>query len=98
MWKRKIAIGLDRPSKPRDRLLVTSDVVLRHSRISHPCVRHRITRAEAHRLDNVSLGFFGATDKNLANADKGIRVGEISIQRQRVLAFGDALHSALCAY
>ena len=62
---RIISVGLDRPSKPRDRLLPTAEVELRNARVSHPDVSHRIARTEAQGLGNVSLCFFGATDKNL---------------------------------
>ena len=65
---------------------------------SHPDVSQRIARTEAQGLANVSLGFFGATDKNLTKSDKGMGVGEISIQRQRMFTFGDALCRALGAY
>ena len=68
---RIISIGLDRPPKPRDRLLPTAEVVLRQARISHPAVSHRIARTEAQGLANVSLRFFGATDKNLTKSDIG---------------------------
>ena len=95
---RIISVGLDRPSKPRDRLLPTAEVVLRKARVSHPDVSHRIARTEAQGLGNVSLGFFGATDKNLSKSDSGMGAGEISIQRQRMFAFGDALRSALGEY
>ena len=98
MGMRIISVGLDRPSKPRDRLLLTAEVVLRHARESHPGVSHRIARAEAQGLDNVSLCFFGATDENLAKPDSGMGVGEISIQRQRMFTFGDALRGALGVY
>ena len=46
----------------------------------------------------MSLCFFGATDENLAKSDSGMGVGEISIQRQRMFTFGDALRGALGAY
>ena len=46
----------------------------------------------------MSLGFFGATDENLAKSDNGMGVGEISIQRQRMFTFGDALRGALGEY
>ena len=39
----------------------------------------------------MSLCFFGATDENLTKSDSGMGVGEISIQLQRMLTFGDAL-------
>ena len=63
--------------------------------ISHPGVSRRIARTEAQGLGNVSLGFFGATDKNLAKSDKGMGAGKISIQRQRMFTFGDALAARL---
>ena len=66
--------------------------------IRHPDVSQRIARAEAQGLNNVSLCFFGATDINLAISDNGMGVGKISIQRQRMFAFGDALCRALCQY
>ena len=43
----------------------------------------------------MSLCFFGATDTNLTTSDRGMGVGEISIQRQRMFTFGDALRGAL---
>ena len=42
----------------------------------------------------MSLRFFGATDKNLAKSDIGVGAGKISIQRQRMFTFGDALWGA----
>ena len=42
----------------------------------------------------MSLRFFGAADKNLSKSDSGMGAGEISIQRQRMFTFGDALHGA----
>ena len=56
----------------------------------HPAVGQRIPRTEAQRLDNMSLGFFGTTDKSLSKSDNGMGDGEISIQRQGVFTFGDA--------
>ena len=66
--------------------------------MSHPDVSQRIARTEAQGLGNVSLCFFGATDENLAKSDNGMGAGEISIQRQRMFTFGDALRSALGEY
>ena len=42
--RRKISIGLDRPSTPRDRLLVTSEVELRQAHHIHPDISRRIAR------------------------------------------------------
>jgi hypothetical protein len=92
------SIGLDRPSTPRDRLLVTAKVELRHARVSHPDISHRIAQTEAQGLNNVSLCFFGATYKNLTQSNSEMGAGEISIQLQRVLTFDDALCRALGPY
>ena len=92
------SIGLDRPSTPRDRLLVTADVELRQACDTHPDMSRRIARTEAQGLTDVSLCFFGATDTNLTRSDNGMGAGEISIQRQRMFTFGDALRSALGHY
>lgn len=64
---RIISIGLDRPSAPCDRLLPTAEGVLRQALVSQRDISRRIARAETKDLANVSLGFFGATDKYLAN-------------------------------
>ena len=42
----------------------------------------------------MGLGFFGAADENLAQADNGMGAGEISIERQRMFTFSDALSGA----
>ena len=78
--KRVISVGLNRPSKPRDRLLVTAEMDLREAREIHPGVSRHIARTEAQGLGNVSLRFFGATDENLTVSDKGMGVREISIE------------------
>ena len=93
-----ISVGLDRPPKPRDRLLPRPRWFFAMPALSHPDVSHRIARTEAEGLGNVSLCFFGATDKNLTQSDNGMGVGEISIQRQRMFTFGDALCGALGRY
>ena len=95
---RKISVGLDRPSKPRDRLLPTAELALRYACVSHATVSHRIAWTKPQGLSNVCLCFFGATDKSLTKSDKGMGLGEVSIQRQRMFTFGDALRGALGLY
>jgi hypothetical protein len=46
-------------------LVVKAEIVLREAGHVHPSVSPGIARTEAQSLDNVSLGFFGATDENL---------------------------------
>ena len=95
---RIISVGLDRPSKPRDRLLPKAEKILRDARLSHPGIGHRIARTEPEGLDNVSLGFFGATDEDLTKSNRCMGGGEISIQLQYMLTLGNALRSALGHY
>ena len=61
------------------------------SRANHPGVGQHVPWTEAQGLGDVRFGFFGAADENLTKSNGGMSVGEISIQRQRVFAFGDAL-------
>ena len=95
---RIISVRLDRPSTPGDRLLPTAQKVLREAHVSHPDKRYRIAGAATQSLSNMSLCFFGATDKYLAKSDSAFGACDISVQRQRMLAFGDALSSTLRPY
>jgi hypothetical protein len=95
MGMREISVGLDRPSNPRDRLLPKAEVILRHARYIPPIVSHRLARTEPQGLADVSLRLFGATDEDLTKANKGTGVGKISIKRQRMFTFSDALCGAL---
>src|SRR5271169_1552614 len=72
MSQGEISVGFDRPSKTRDRFLPKTEVALRCARGRHPGVGGRIARTEAQGLANVTLCFFGPTDKN---ASFEIRVG-----------------------
>ena len=84
-------VGLDRASKPRDRLLITAEKGLRDADENLPSMGTGIARAEAQGLADMSLlYFFGTADVKLTHSDKGVGAGKISIQLQRVLAFGDA--------
>ncbi len=70
---------LDRPPKPRNRLIPVAEVVLRYARVSHPDIGERIARTEAEGLNDMSLRFFGAASEYLAQSDTGMGFGEISI-------------------
>ena len=94
MRYRIISVGLDRPSEPRSRLLITAESELRDAHESLPGMGIGIAWTEARCLADVSLCLFGATDENLTKSDKGMSSGEISIQRQRMFTFGDALRRA----
>ena len=96
--QRIISVGLNRPPKPGHRVLPTAEVVLRHARDEQPEISHRIARTEAHGLGNVIFRLLGAADENLTQADDGMGLGKISIQRQRVFTFSDPLCCALREY
>ena len=71
---------------------------LRAARDAHPDVSQSVARTEPLGLNNVSLCFLGVTGKYLAVSDNGMGIGESAIQRQRMLAFGDAVCTALGEY
>jgi hypothetical protein len=53
-----------------------------------------VARRKAECLVDVSFGFCASTKKNLCAPDQGMSVGQITIQRQRVLALSNALGHA----
>ena len=61
-------------------------------------VSHCIARIEAERFENMTLGFFGAADKNLTRPDKGMGAGKISIERSRHVHIRRCLRGALVEY
>jgi hypothetical protein len=93
-----ISIGFDCPPTPRDCLLPTAEAGLRNARECHPDISQCVPRTQAEGLGNMSLCFFRATDKDVSKTDGGIRIGEISIERQCMFTFGDALRSTLGPY
>jgi hypothetical protein len=88
---RKIWVGLDRPPKPRDRLLITAGDILRHACVTHPRESPRIARTQAQGFGNVRLCFFRATDKKLAISDEGVGLSDISVQIQCMFTSRNAL-------
>ena len=95
---RIISVDLDRLSEPCDGLLITTENVLREACESLPGVGIGIARTEAQGLADVSLCLFGATKEYLTKSDKGMGAGKISIERQCMFTFGDALRAALGGY
>ena len=86
-----ISVGLDAPAQPSDRFLVGAEQQFGETDKHHPPVGIGIARREAKRLVDMGLGLRAATEKKLGETDEGMSVGQIAIQRQRLLAFGDAL-------
>jgi hypothetical protein len=92
---RVIPVGLNSTPEPRGRLVTAAENELRGACESPPGMGVGIAGTEAQRLADVSLCLFGATEENLTKSDQGMGAGEISIQRQRMFTFGDALRRAL---
>ena len=67
---RVVSIGFDSTAQPRNRLFVAAEDKLSDARHRHPYMRARIARTESERLSDVSLGFFGTTNKILGVADR----------------------------
>src|ERR1700727_1707979 len=61
----------------------------------YPTVGSMVTRREAEGLIDMDLGFLGVTAKNLGKTDNSVSVGQISIQDQRALTFGNASGNAV---
>ena len=72
-----------------------AELIFRLADVNHPGVSLSIARTETQGLGNVGLSLFGVADENLSLSDKGVGSGKISIERQRVLTFSNALCRAL---
>jgi hypothetical protein len=81
--------------KQCDRFLVGPKGHLRGAGEMQPEPSKTVTRREAQGLFFMSLGFFGATDDKLGEADVSMSCRQIRIQRQCPLQFGDPLHRAV---
>ena len=74
-------------SSPRRNLAAPTDIIHKWAR--------RIARREAKRLVYMTFRFSATAQKHLADTDKCVRVRQIPVQRQRPLAFSNALLRAL---
>src|SRR6476469_8466971 len=93
-----ISVDLDRATEPCDRLLVGAELQLGEAREHHPNESLRITRTEAECLLDMGLSVPAATEKILGATDVGVRISSVSIQRQCLLAFSNALGRAVCEH
>ena len=61
----------------------------------YPTEGEGVTRTETERLADMSLSFLAATDENLGQTDYSVSGGQIPVQSQCPLAFGDGLVSVV---
>src|SRR5262249_9163530 len=90
MRERIISVQFDTATVPHDSVLVSTDQQLGDAREVHPGISEAIARAKPERFVNMALGFLGATKIKLGETNICVSGGQISIQRQRALAFGNA--------
>ena len=86
-----VAVGLDGSPQPNDRLLIPAEVDLGDADKGQPKERPCIARTEPKSLLDVGLGLLCVTDIRFVHADRCVREGQIPIERQGPLAFGDCL-------
>ena len=87
--------SLDRAIQPRDCFLVTTQAQLGERREQHPNACGGVAGTDPQRFEDMALGLVKAAGKILAHADPCVGGGQISVNRQRPLAFGDALGGAV---
>jgi hypothetical protein len=92
----KVSVGVNRPSQPRNRLLVVAEMNLSVARGTQPKVGQSVTRTKSDRLLDMSLGFLAATDEMFGDTDKTVSDSQISIEREGSLAFCDPPSGAIC--
>ena len=95
MRRRQISIGLDAATEPGYRLSVGIELNLGVADIEQPAESVDIARREAKCFVDMEFGLGTATNQILGQADVCISVGQISIERERLLAFFDAVRCAI---
>ena len=91
VWK--ISIDFDRAAEPCDRLLVVAKIEFGTANSRYPTEGEGVAGTETERFADMSFGFLAATDENLGHTDCSVSGGQIPIQSQCPLAFGDGLAS-----
>ena len=71
------------------------ELQLSESGLQHPIASEVIARGQAERLEDMGLGLLTAPQIILGVADEGMSGGQILIQHQRLLKFGNTLQRAV---
>src|SRR6516165_4829801 len=87
----RIAVCVEAPPQPDDSFGIGTKLRLRETDHCHPSVGTGVARRKAECLVNVSFSFCASSKKNLCASDESMSVGQITIQRQCVLALSDTL-------
>src|SRR5215216_6053156 len=90
-----IRIGLDGPPEPVDGSFIGRKIRLRDTRRIHPTVCSVVAGRQPKCLHDIGFSLLGATEITFAKANPHVSGGQISIQLQRPLTFGNALSGAI---
>ena len=93
-----IPVCVEAPVHPEDCFGIGTKLRLGKAHIKHPPVCKGIARRKAECLVDVSFSLCASTKEILGKADISMSAGQIAIQRQRLLAFGDAPRCAVRKY
>ena len=86
-----VAVDFNGTSQPIDRLLVEPEAKFCGSGHGKPIMGRGVTRTEPERLLDMRFGFLRSAQIQFASADNRVSRGQIRIDRQRPLAFENAL-------
>ena len=95
MRQRVGPVDLDGAAKQCDRLIVSAKSHLGGAREMQPQPSKAVARRESQGLVFMGCSFFRMTDKNLGETDVPLSGGQVRIERQRPLEFGNALVGAM---
>ncbi|HZZ25611.1 MAG TPA: hypothetical protein VFE60_25020 [Roseiarcus sp.] len=87
----RISIDLDAAAEPCHGLLVRAENQLGATRVLQPLPGETVARRKSESLVHMSFGLWGAADKNLCEADPAMSRGQVRIQDQCTLEFGNGL-------
>src|SRR5215468_7149376 len=91
----KISIDFDRAAEPRHRLPIVAEIEFGNANRRYPTEGKGVARAETERFADMSFSFLAAADEELGQTNCSVGGGQIPIQSQCPLAFGDGLVSEL---
>ena len=98
MREREISVGFDRVAQQSNGLFVLAEKELHGPCKTPPEIGGRIARAQPKRILDVTCSLFATANKILSQSDIRVGGGEIPVERERTLKFGNALRSAIREY
>ncbi len=94
----EIAVDLDCAAQLRNRFLVFAEKDLRDACEGLPMLSGGIAGTEPQRILDVGLGILSSPEKSLRQTDPRVSGGEIPVDGQRAIEFGNALRGPICIH